>query len=104
MKRGGVDVAGTARDAFDPMRSKARERHYRTQLNASGVPEPVHAPAGQPAQFMHSPPSHCESPVHQHGTPAPPQVLLGDATSSQLPIEQDHAFAADWRSAQSATS
>jgi hypothetical protein len=33
--------------------------------------------------------------VHQHGTPAVAHCPVGDATSSQLPIEQDHASATE---------
>lgn len=69
---------------------------YGTQLNALPVPCPVQAPAAHPAQLAHrSPLGHCESLVHQHGTPAAVQDALGDVTSSQLPLEQDHASAVD---------
>jgi hypothetical protein len=86
------------------MSSSSPQRHQGTQLSASGVAVPVHAPAGQPAQFTQRPPEHCESPVHQHGTPALLHVPLGEATLSQVPAEQDQALAADVMSAQSTAS
>jgi hypothetical protein len=42
--------------------------------------------------------------VHQHGTPAAAHAALGDVTSSQLPLEQDHALALDVAVSQSSLS
>lgn len=65
-------------------------------MKAFPVPLPVQAPVVHPAQLAHRAPlGHCESFVHQHGTAASAHRALGDVTSSQLPIEQDQAFATD---------
>ena len=42
--------------------------------------------------------------MHQQATPAALHVPVGDVTSSQLPIEQDHAVAADVSDSQSTLS
>jgi len=60
------------------------------------VPLPVQLPDVHPAQLAHwAPLGHCESLVHQHGTPAAVHLPLGEDTLSQLPIEQDQALATD---------
>ena len=67
---------------------------------------PVHAPDAHPDHVAHSVPlGHCESLVHQHGTPAAVHWPVGDETLSQLPMEHDHALATDvavWQSSLSA--
>jgi hypothetical protein len=79
---------------------------YGTQCIAFPVPVPVHAPDAHPAQLPHcAPAGHCESLVHQHGTPVAVHIPLGDDTLLQLPTEHDHAFATDvavWQSSLSA--
>jgi hypothetical protein len=58
------------------------------------VPVPLQTPDPQPAHDAHiAPLPHCESLVHQHGTPAAVHIPLGDDTLLQLPIEHDHWFA-----------
>jgi hypothetical protein len=60
------------------------------------VPDPEHCPAAQPAHDEHiAPVGHCESLVHQHGTPADVHIPLDDDTVSQLPAEHDQAFATE---------
>jgi hypothetical protein len=61
----------------------------------SPAPEPVQAPAGQPAHTPHRPLAHWVSAVHQHATPAAPQAPPGAVTVSQSPTAQDHAVASD---------
>jgi hypothetical protein len=74
-------------------------------LKAFPVPLPAQAPDAHPAQLaQRAPLGHCESLVHQHGTPAAVHLALGDATLSQLPIEQDHVFATDVAVSQSSLS
>lgn len=74
-------------------------------MNAFPVPLPVQAPEGHPAQVAHRAPlGHCESLVHQHGTPAAVHEAVGDVTLSQLPSEQAHAFATDVAVSQSSLS
>jgi hypothetical protein len=69
-------------------------------------PLPVHADAAHPVHDEHWVPlGHCESLVHQHGTPAAVQAPDADDTLLQLPIEHDHALAAlaaVWQSSLSA--
>jgi hypothetical protein len=64
--------------------------------------EPLQAPEAQPFQLAQSAPlGHCESLVHQQGTPAAVHVPVAELTVSQLPAEQDHASAVDvyvWQS------
>ena len=73
-----------------------RTGDYGTQWNALPVPLPVQLPDAHPAQLAHRAPlGHCESLVHQHGTPAAVHLPLGEDTLSQLPIEQDQALATD---------
>jgi hypothetical protein len=56
----------------------------------------VHAPEAQPAQFAQvAPDGHCESLVHQHGTPAAAQVPPGEVTVLQLPTGHDQELATD---------
>jgi hypothetical protein len=55
-------------------------------LNPSVVPEPVHAPDAQPAQFAHLPVAHCASAVHQHVVPDAVHAPPGEVTLSQLPV------------------
>jgi hypothetical protein len=58
------------------------------------VPAPVQAPDAQPAQVPHvAPEGHCVSLVHQHCTPAAPQVPSGAVTVLQLPTGHDHEVA-----------
>jgi hypothetical protein len=69
---------------------------YGAQWNGPGVPVPVQAPAPHPAhETQRDPFGHCESLVHQQGTPAALHDPVEEVTSSQLPSEQDHAFATD---------
>jgi hypothetical protein len=76
-----------------------------TQLKALPVPVPEQAPAAHPAQEAHRlPETHCESLVHQQGTPAAVQTPLGDVTVSQLPIEHDQANATEVTVSQSSLS
>jgi hypothetical protein len=66
----------------------------------------VQASVAHPAHVEHlAPLGHCESLVHQHGTPAALQVPDDDDTLLQLPAEHDHAFGtlvAVWQSSLSA--
>ncbi len=56
-------------------------------------PVPVHASVVHPAHDAHlAPLGHCESLVHQHGTPAAVHVPDEDETLLQLPLEHDQAF------------
>jgi hypothetical protein len=56
----------------------------------------VQAPGPHPAhETQRDPFGHCESLVHQQGTPAALHDPVEEVTSSQLPSEQDHAFATD---------
>jgi hypothetical protein len=81
-------------------------RDQGTQWNALPVPLPVQASVAQPAQFAQTAPGeHCESLVHQQGTPAAVHLPVGVVTVLQLPIEHDHAFATEvavWQSSLSA--
>ena len=66
----------------------------------------MQASVAHPAHVEHlAPLGHCESLVHQHGTPAALQVPDDDDTLLQLPAEHDHAFGtlvAVWQSSLSA--
>jgi hypothetical protein len=65
----------------------------------------VHCPEAHPYQLPHfSPLGHCESLVHQHGTPTDVHLPLGDVTLSQFPVEHDHALAIDVAVSQSSLS
>jgi hypothetical protein len=79
-----------------------------TQWNALAllVPlPPVQEPELQPFHVAHSAPlPHCESLVHQHGTPVAVHVPDGEDTVSQLPDEHDHASAVEVAVSQSAVS
>lgn len=76
-----------------------------TQLKGLPVPLPVQASAAHPAQLLHrAPAGHCESLVHQQAMPAAVHCPLGDLTSSQFPIEHDHALATDVAVTQSSLS
>jgi hypothetical protein len=56
------------------------------------VPAPEQAPDAQPDQLAQSAPlGHCESLVHQQGTPAAVQLPLGEVTLLQLPTEHVQA-------------
>ena len=56
----------------------------------------MQAPGPHPAhETQRDPFGHCESLVHQQGTPAALHDPVEEVTSSQLPSEQDHAFATD---------
>jgi hypothetical protein len=55
----------------------------------------VQAPVAQPAQAAHLLVPHCESLVHQQGTPAAVQLDVGDATSLQAPIGHEYAVAVE---------
>jgi hypothetical protein len=79
--------------------------NYGAQWNAFAVPFPVQAPDAHPAQLAHWVPlGHCESLVHQQGTPAAVHDPLGDVTLLQLPMEHDHALATDVAVSQSSLS
>jgi hypothetical protein len=77
-----------------------------TQWNALLVPAlPVQAPDAHPDQAAHwAPLGHCESLVHQHGTPAAVHWPVGDETVLQLPREHDHVLATDVAVLQSSVS
>jgi hypothetical protein len=77
-------------------RSRAARDHG-TQWNASLVPAlPVQAPDAHPDQAAHfAPAGHCESLVHQQGTPPAVHWPVGDETLLQLPIEHDQALATE---------
>jgi hypothetical protein len=78
-----------------------------TQWNGLGLAEvePVHAPEEHPLQGAHCESSgHCESLVHQHGTPDAAHAAPGDVAVSQLPMEQDQAFGTELTVAQPAPS
>jgi hypothetical protein len=77
---------------------------YGLQLKALPTLVPVQAPGAHPAQIKHAPLGHCESLVHQQGTPAAVHMPLGDDTSLQLPMEHDHALATDVAVSQSSLS
>jgi hypothetical protein len=66
-----------------------------TQWNPLLVPaSPVQAPDAHPDQGAHSVPAgHCESLVHQHGTPPAVHWPVGDETLLQLPVEHDQVLA-----------
>jgi hypothetical protein len=89
-----------------PAEAGAPRADHSTQWNALPDPLPVHADAAHPVHDEHWVPlGHCESLVHQHGTPAAVQAPDAEDTLSQLPIEHDQAFAAlaaVWQSSLSA--
>jgi hypothetical protein len=66
----------------------------------------VQAADAHPDHAAHCVPlGHCESLVHQQGTPAAVHWPVGDETLSQLPIEHDHELATEaavWQSSLSA--
>jgi hypothetical protein len=62
----------------------------------------VQAPDVHPAQVAHvAPVGHCESLVHQHGTPAAAQVPVGAVAVLQLPTGHDQELATDTADRQS---
>ena len=69
---------------------EVRSADQRAQLNESAGDCPVQDPAAHPAQLAHFPLGHCASAVHQHAVPEAPHVPELDATSSQLPTEQEY--------------
>jgi hypothetical protein len=70
----------------------------------SGVPDPVQAPDGQPAQDTQCPPLHWPSAVHQQATPEPAHAPPGVVIVSHAPTEQDQTVAAEMRDWQFALS
>jgi hypothetical protein len=76
-------------------RIDARQRAQGAQWKSSSTPDPLQAPAAQPAQAAHLPAPHCESLVHQQATPAAVQGDDGEATVLQLPTGHPYETAAE---------